>query len=486
MNSQAGGTHQKAIQVNLDREVFGTFAEIGAGQEVVRWFFQVGGASGTIAKTMSAYDMEVSDAIYGACKRYVSRERLQGMLDYEWMRLMQRLDKSRGERTKFFVFADTVAARSFSRQEPGEGWLGIRFQTAPRAEPSEIIIHARLWDDDNVRQQEALGVLGVNLIHAAFYRHQEPLALIGSLLDDLGRARMEVDMIKFSGPSFAGVDHRLMSLQLVDQRLTNAALFTARGDVVEPAEVLHKRAVLIERGTFRPMTNVMLDMLERSEAQMRHEPLLEGEEPLVLLEMTLRHLDETSRAQQDTEDPGGKPGLDHTDFLARADTLSMFGKTVMISNYARFHNVSDYLRRYTQKLIVMPVGAPILGELFAEKHYTDLEGGILEACGRLFHGPVKLYVYPRRNLTTGEFLGADTFRPREGMRHLYAHLRENRFIEPIAEYRFADLDVLPKDVLQIIQDGDPIWQTLVPPAVAERIKRDRLFGFGRATNGTPT
>lgn len=473
MNSQGIGTHEKALQINLDRGFFGTFAEIGAGQEVVRWFFQAGGAAGSVAKTMSAYDMEVSDAIYGTCQRYVSRERLQGMLDYEWMRLMQRLDKSRGERTKFFVFADTVAARSFTRQEPGDGWLGVRFQTEPRAEPSEIIIHARVWDQDNPRQQEALGVLGVNLMHAAFYRYKEPTALIGALLDDLQRERVEVDMIKFSGPVFSEVDHRLMSLQLVDQRLTNAAFFTADGDVVEPAEVLYKKPVLIERGSFRPMTNVMLDMLDRAEAQMRRDPAIAEQQPVVLLEMTLRNL------------AGAQPGVDHADFLARADTLSVFGKTVMISNYSRFHNVSGYLRRYTQNPVVMAMGVPTLTGLFAEEHYADLEGGILEAFGRLFQGAVKLYVYPRRNLSIGGLLDVNNFQPPPSLRHLYAYLLQNRFIQPIKEYRFAELDVLPKDVLQIIQDGDPIWETLVPLPVVERIKRDRLFGYAGATNDTP-
>ena len=216
------GTHHKALHINIDATRYGTFAEIGAGQEVARWFFKVGGAAGTVAKTMSAYDMAVSDAIYGSTKRYVSRERLQAMLDHEWSLLLERLNKQRGEQTAFFVFADTVTAKSYSRQEEGHGWLGVRFQIAPHTAPSEIIIHARMWDPDNVRQQEALGVLGVNLIYGAFNEHSDPAKLITSLMDELSRDRMEVDMIKFSGPAFAGVDNRLMSLQLVQQRLTNA------------------------------------------------------------------------------------------------------------------------------------------------------------------------------------------------------------------------------------------------------------------------
>lgn len=420
MHPPAAVTQQQALRINLDATRYGTFAEIGAGQEVARWFFHVGGAAGTVAKTMSAYDMAVSDAIYGPAKRYVSRERLQSMLDHEWSLLLERLDKVRGENTMFFVFADTVATRSFTRREDGHGWLGVRFQTEPRGQPSEIVIHARLWDQDNARQQDALGVLGVNLIHAAFYQHIEPSVVIGALMEGLTRDRVEVDMIKFSGPSFAAVDHRLMSLQLVHQRLTNAAFFTAAGEVVEPAEILHQQPVLIERGSFKPVTDVMLNMLNRARAQMRRDPALGGEEPVVLMEMTLRHL------------LGTQPDIDHADFLARVDTLSRLGQTVMISNYSRFHNVATYLRRYTHSRVVMVMGVPTLSALFEEKHYSDLEGGILEAFGRLFKGAVKLYIQPWRNPATGETVTAENFQVPPHLRQLYAHLLGNGHIVPLA------------------------------------------------------
>ncbi|HEX5397941.1 MAG TPA: TonB-dependent receptor, partial [Verrucomicrobiae bacterium] len=239
-------TGQKALQINLDAKKYGTFAEIGGGQEVARWFFRVGGASGTVAKTISAYDMAVSDAIYGAADRYVSRRRLQAMLDYEWDLLLQRLDATRGDKNTFFVFANTVATHSFSRMEEGHGWLGVRFQSQPREQPSEIIVHVRLLDRETPREQEALGILGVNLIYGAFHLHGGPEQLITSLLDELSRERIEVDMIKFSGPRFAGVDNRLMSLQLVQQQLSDATMFTADGEVVIPGEVLYKKPVLVE------------------------------------------------------------------------------------------------------------------------------------------------------------------------------------------------------------------------------------------------
>jgi hypothetical protein len=465
MNPVLADPQEKAFEINRTGSRYGTFAEIGAGQEVARWFFHVGGAAGTVAKTMSAYDMAVSDAIYGPTKRYVSRERLQAMLDHEWGLLLQRLDATRGERTMFFVFADTVATRSHTHREDGHGWLGLRFQTGPRAEPSEIVIHTRLWDHDNARQQEALGILGVNLIHAGFHFHAEPDRLLTALLDNLTRDRVEVDMVRLRGPAFAGVDHRLLSLQLVHQRLTNAAFFTATGEVVEPAEILYRQPVLLERGSFRPVTNVNLALQQGATAMMRADPALAGQAPVLLMEMTLRQI------------VGSQPAIDHTDFLARVDTLSLLGHTVMISNYSRFHNVTTYLRRYTGNRIGMVMGVPTLARLFEEQYYTDLEGGILEAFGRLFCGPVTVYVYPRRNPETGELVTATNFRPPTQQQHLYAHLLEGGFIQPVQEVGPAPLQALPADVLRLLQTDDPAWETLVPPAVVERIKQKRLFGY---------
>src|SRR6202040_1957595 len=236
------GTNKKALQINLDTKRYGTFAEIGAGQEGARRFFQVGGGAGTIAKTMSAYDVTFSDAIYGPAHRYVSRKRLQRMLDHEYDLLLERLDAKLGSERTFFCFADTVAARSFKQHNESHGWLGVRFQTQPRSEPSQIIIHVRMLDEANVDQQEALGVIGVNLLHGAFY-HSQPAKLISSLQENLAPGRIEVDMIKFSGPAFH-VDNRLMSLQLVSQGLTNAVMFTADGETVQPADVFYKKAIL--------------------------------------------------------------------------------------------------------------------------------------------------------------------------------------------------------------------------------------------------
>ncbi len=466
-------THDKALRINIDAARHGVFAEIGAGQEVARWFFHVGGAAGTVAKTISAYDMAVSDAIYGPTRRYVGRQRLQSMLDHEWSLLLERLDGVRGGATRFFVFADTVAARSYSRNEEGQGWLGIRFQTEPRAQPSEIIIHARMWDKENERQQEALGVLGVNLIHGAFYAHARPDELIGALMDELTRDRMEVDMIKFSGLAFDALDNRLMSLQLVKQRLTNAALFAPEGDVVEPAELLHGSAVLIERGSFRPVTRVSIDMLERARERMMSEPDMAGREPVVLMEMTLRNL--LSSGEE----------VEHADFLARMDTLRALGHTVMISNYSRFHNVTTYLRRYTRERVGMVMGLATLAQILEEKYYADLDGGILEALGRLLGGgPVRLYIYPWKIAGTGEIRIAEDFAVSAPLQQLYLYLIQNRFVAGIAPTPGLDLATLPHEVLMKLQSGESSWEELVPREVVEVVKARQLFGY--ASGATPS
>jgi len=453
-------TNQKAQQINLDAKRYGTFAEIGAGQEVVRWFFRAGSAAGTVAKTISAYDMAVSDAIYGPTDYYVSRQRLRAMLDYEYDLLLERLDKTRGGKTAFFVFADTVA----TRREEGRGWLGIRFQAESGSDPSEIIIHVRMLDKENVRQQEALGVIGVNLLHGAFYLHREPEALIRSLLDNLTWERVEVDMIRFAGPAFARVDNRLMALQLVQQDLTEAAMFTAKGEAVQWAEVLHKKPALVQRGSFHPVTKATLDVLERALEQFVQEPELKGETPVVLMEMTLRHLTTGE-------------GIDEQDFLNRADMLSALGKTVLISNFRRFHRLAAYLSRYTKQPIGLALGASKLGEIFDESFYNESEGGLLGGLGQLFKNPARLYVYPHLNLESGHTLTVENFPVPPHLKHLYAHLLENGFIQGIGNFNADLLPIRSRDVLGRIQSGDASWEQLVPPVIAEIIKRDGLFGY---------
>ena len=458
------GTGQKALALNLDKSTYGTIAEIGAGQEVARWFFLVGGAAGTVAKSISAYDMAVSDSIYGHAPRYVSRQRLQAMLEYEFCQLLEGLGTGRGETTRFFAFADTVATRSYKRAEDGRGWIGIRFQTRPQEAPSDIIIHVNLKDALATRQQEALGIVGVNLIYGAHYRHAEPAALIGSLMDELSRDRVEVDMIKLSGPAFEGVDNRLMSLQLVEQGLTDAAMFTAAGEVVQPSEVLYKKPILVERGSFRPVTKLTLDLLAGARAQFLEEPAVKGQEPVVLMEMTLRNLTSAS-------------GLDHADFLARADILGALGHDVLISRFEQYYHLAEYLTVYTDRMIGLAVGLPSISEIADERFYGDLGGGMLESTGRLFKRLVKMYVYPLLDAATGRVLTVETLPVQAVWRHLRDFLLESGHLVPIHRYDERLLSIFTKDVLARIQSGDAAWETMVPPAVADTIKAKRLFGI---------
>ncbi len=463
MQSNRLDTHQKAIQINLDNTKYGTFAEIGAGQEVARWFFRVGGAAGTIAKSISAYDMTVSDAIYGACGRYVSRQRLETMLDYEYRSMSEHLAAKRGGSTRFFAFADTVAAKSYSRKEDYHGWMGIRFQARPGAEPSQILLHATLLDRETTLQQEATGILGVNLIHSALYE-TGPVAMVRQLLDDLSSERIEVDLIEFSGPDFQHVDNRLMSLELVHCGLSSAAMFTPKGKVIQPAEAFHKRPILLLRGSFRPVTNVTVDMLNGALAQFAEEPANRDEEILIVSEMTLNNL-----LQGDA--------IDNRDFLDRVDILRTLGHPVLISNFGEFYRLANYLQRHTSKLIGLAMGVPTLREIFEEKYYTNLAGGILESFGRLFKNDLKLYAYPWLDPETGTITTADELRVATKLRHLYMYLLENRQIQPIRKFHEEYLTINSREVYRRMREGDPMWVHEVPPGVALLICQSQLLGY---------
>jgi hypothetical protein len=477
-------TNQKALTINLDVPKYGTFAEIGAGQEVAREFFQAGGASGTIAKSISAYDMVFSDAIYGKAPRYVSRERLKLMLDHEYQLLIDRLSGTRGDHTNFFVFADTVATTNYKGTNEAHGWLGFRFQTQPRGEPSEIVLHVRMWDKENVLQQQALGIVGVNFIYGALYYRDDLGKLIESLRDNLGMDRIEIDMLRFSGPAFDKVDNRLMSLFLVKFGLTNAVMFGQKGEVLQPSEVLHKKAILVERGSFRPVTLVNVDMLNCATAQFVQEPLVKGKDMIVLLEITMNNLLAAG-------------ALDAQDFLSRVDLLADIGFTVLISNYSEYYRLTSYFRRYTKEMIGVAMGINNLLEIFNEKYYDNLEGGILESFGRLFRNAVKLYVYPMTKdayemyiaqgneahgsplnaFSSSVLITAKNVRIVDHLSNLYAHLLENHYIDSIVGFDAGILEIFSRDVLRRIKEKDPSWEKMVPAKVAEAIKRRGLFGY---------
>jgi hypothetical protein len=464
MNAEPLSAHQKALAINLDRLRYGTLAEIGAGQETARWFFRVGGAAGTIAKTMSAYDMTFSDSIYGPSPRYVSRERLHAMLELEYRLLIERLGAARGAETAFFAFADTVAARSFSRTEDGHGWLGMRFQTAPGAPPSQIEIHVNLYGRKPTQDQETLGLLGVNLCYGALYLHADPEALLVSLLDGLSRDLVEVDMIELGGPAFAAMDNRLMALRLVQRGLTDAALFTADGHVVQVADALYRKAVLLERSRFRPPTRFNVALLDAAQALFLQESGIAPAELVVLSEMTLSSLTE-----------GGE--VDARDFLDRAEILCALGKNVLISNYGAYYRLAQFLFRHTKRPVAIAMGLPSLQAVFDEKYYADLAGGILESFGRMFKHDLRLYVCPQRDSASGALTGVGELQVAPHLRHLYAHLLENGRIRALDTIEPQCLAIFSDQVLDRIRRGERGWETLVPEPVARMIKQRRLFGY---------
>ncbi len=458
-------TSQKALKINLDPVFYGTFAEIGAGQEVARWFFKVGGAAGTIAKSISAYDMTVSDAIYGHSKRYVSRERLQGMLNYEHALNLERLTPARGDTTAFFTFANTVAARNYQGTNECHGWMGVKYQTQPRDEDSQIIIHVRMLDPAGDLQQEALGIVGVNLLYGAFFLHHKPQLLLESLLDGLTTKRIEIDMIEFSGIEFRRVDNRVMSLKLVQLGLSGAAMFGPKGEVLQPSEVLRKRPILVERGSFRPVTKVNIDMIECARKRFAAEPEVEADEIVELMEITMRNL-------------LADGALNLSDFLARADVLAAVGRTVLISDYFEYYRLAAYLTRYTSKPIAVTMGMASIVDLFKEDYYSALEGGTLEAFGRLFTKDLRIYAYPLRDPANGQLTTVGNFKLADShLQHLYAFLVEQGRIKQLDNFDESVLNIFSRDVLKRIKSEDSSWEAMVPPEVAAMIKKHRYFGY---------
>jgi hypothetical protein len=488
-SSELVTTNRKALTINLDEPKYGTFAEIGAGQEVARNFFQAGGAAGTVAKSLSAYDMKFSDAFYGKSVRYVSRERLELMLNREYELLIARLDALRGDRSAFFVFADTVAARSFKGTNECHGWMGIRFQSEPKGPTSDIILHVRMLDRENILQQQGLGIIGVNLVYGAFYYANDQDRFIRSLADNLVQGRIEVDMINFTGSQFANVDNRIMSLKLVEHELTNAVLFSPKGEVIQPSEILYKKAILVERGSFRPVTLVNQDMMRCAMAQFTADPILNGATVVVLMEITMHNLLASGN-------------INYEDFLARIDTLAATGSNVFISNYLEFYRLIGYFRRYTKEMVGVVMGINNLLEVFNERYYTNLDGGILESMGRLFRNLVKLYIYPMRinaydrycsqnpsespttalgksehPLAVDVWINAINLQVELHLRNLYAHLLENGSLVPLVGTDPSVMDIFSRDVLAKIQRGEPGWDVMVPGKVAGIIKERGLFGF---------
>ena len=426
MAETATSTIEKALALNLDPLKYGTIVEIGAGQEVARWFFQAGAAAGTVAKTMSAYDMKFSDEIYGTAsdQRYVSRGRLERMLEQEFDLVVSRIQDHRPDDSTFFAFADTVAAQGFKTRAECHGWLGVRFQCEPRATPDEILIHVRMLDDTNLEQQEALGIVGVNLIHGAFFHRDNPAELLRSLVDGMKWGRVEIDLVEMRGPKLDAFDNRLLALELVKASLARAVLFDPDGKVVIPADALYKHRVLAMRGTYYTVEPTDIDMFTHAKMQFSAQHTDADSDILCLAEMTMAQL-------------ANDQNIDTGDFLARVNRLSEAGYYVLISEFFRYFRVSQYFSRYSRKPAAIVTDLEGLGDIFREDYYGGLSGGILESLGQLFTRQTVLYVYPSGpSPDSGGSMQIDDLPIADAMRPLLTYLMDRRQIVLIDNYNF--------------------------------------------------
>lgn len=455
----------KALRINLNRFIYGTFAEIGAGQEVARHFFRSGGASGTIAKTISAYDKNFSDNIYGEEEdgRYVTETRLNKMLDYEIKLLENRIPRSEHPNKMFFTYANTVTTIDFAKKFKGHGWMGIRFQTGPDKEFSKIILHVRFHQSEARFQQESLGIMGANLIYGAFYKNDQPKKLLKYLYDHIDKDAIEIDTINFSGPNFEGVDNRLMSLQLVKKGMTEAVMFNPDGNNILPARELYKKNILALRGSFRPVTKVNIDMFEKSLEVFLQEQEVKENKTVVIFEITLSNL--ISQGE-----------IDEKDFMDRAKLLCSLGHIVMISNFKEYYRLVDYLSQYTKKQMALAMGVNSFVDVFDENYYKDISGGILEAFGKMFYNNLKVYLYPMKN-DQGDIVTSNNLKLHPRMKDFYKFFKYNGKVVDIYDYELEYLDVFSRKILKQIKNNEKGWDQHLPEGISEMIVKNKMFGF---------
>lgn len=456
----------KALRINLNEDIYGTFAEIGAGQETVRHFFRAGGASGTIAKAMSAYDKSFSDAIYGIEDdgRYVTEARLKKMLSHEMRLMEERIPRDDNPNKIFFSYANTVATIDFAKKFKGHGWLGIRFQLDPNEDYNEIALHIRFKQTEARLQQETLGIVGVNLIYGAFYKHHKPKKLLKYLYDHIDNDTIEIDTINFSGPRFEEVDNRLMSLQLVKNNMTDAVMFGPDGNNILPASILYKKNILALRGSFRPVTMVNMDMYKKSYDIFIRENKVDIDNTVVVFEITLSNL----RAEGE---------IDEEDFMDRARLLCSLGQTVMISNFQEYYKLVEYFSEYTKERMALTMGVNNLVDIFDEKYYRHLSGGILEAFGKLFYKDLKVYLYPMIDQETGLTTTSNNLKVHPRMKELYKFFKYNGKVIDIFDYDDSILDIFSREVLKSIAEGEEGWEHMLPKGIAELIKEKGLFDY---------
>ena len=455
----------KALRINLNPAMYGTFAEIGGGQEVARNFFRVGAASGTIAKTISAYDKNFSDDIYGEDDdgRYVTEVRLEKMLNHEMKLLEDRISRDSSPDKLFFTYANTVATIDFAKKYKGHGWMGVRFQTKPNEEYSDIILHVRFHQTNAKLQQEDLGIIGVNLIYGAFYKNSKPKNLVKYLYDHIDKESIEIDTINFKGPLFKKIDNRLMSLELVKNNMTEAVMFDSNGNNILPARVLYKKSILALRGSFRPVTKVNIDMFEKSYEVFTRELDVDESKSEVIFEITLSNL-------------MGQGEIDESDFMDRAKLLCSLGHTVMISNFKEYYKLVDYFSNYTKKQLGLTMGVNNFVEIFNEEYYKDIDGGILEAFGKMFHNKVKVYLYPISN-NEGQIINSTNLKLHPRMKDFYKFFKYNNKVIDLFDFEEKYLEIFSRDILKKIKNGEKDWTNKLPEGISEMIIKNKMFGY---------
>lgn len=463
---------QKALEINLNPKIYGSFAEIGAGQETVRFFYRAGAASGTVAKAMSAYDKEMSDSIYGVeeNRRYVTQARLKKMLDHEMELMKERLIHDHYKEKAFFTYANTVTTIDYSKKNEGQGWIGLRFKlNAEDEKANEIIFHVKFKENTAQLQQETLGVLGVNLIYGAYYYYDNPRKLIKSLYDTLDKDQLEIDMINFRGPQFKYVDNRLMSLQLVKNGMTDVAVFNPQGKNILPADLLYKKNIFAVRGSFRPFMNVNMDMFKGGLEIFKQEDDVRTDNTEILFEITLSNLIAS----------GFEGELNERDFLDRADIIGSLGYNVIISNFSEYYKLVDYFSKFTrnQTKVGLAMGVNNLLEIFNEQYYADLPGGIMEAFGKLFKKNVKVYLYPYLDKEKDILLTSKNLQVSDSVHELYKYFLYNGRIQDILNYNRGYLDSYSRRILEKIANAEQDWENECPEGVADMIKDRGMFGY---------
>ena len=466
MEREILATNRKALRLNLNKSIFGTFAEIGGGQEVSREFFQAGGASGTVAKTISAYDKSFSDALYNnnQAGRYVSEGRLVKMLDKEYSDLCEVISSKRQIETLHFVFANTVTTLNYKKNNVSHGWLGVKFQLHPEAEPNQITLHVNLHEQNALLQQSSLGALGVNFLFACYYFYDRPNSFLQSLLDSLSTDRVEITMIRMSGPDLAYVDNRLLAVQLVKNEMTRAIMFDRYSEVQQPTDMLYKKNVLAFRGSFRPITYVGFDMLKSSYSIFKRDEDYDKYNTISLCEMTMNNLLEQGN-------------FDERDFLDRVDILNGMGQNVMVSNFREYYKLVDYFSQFQIINLRIVIGVLTWIKVLDEKFYTDLKGGVLEALGKLFPKNVKLYIYPALKKSGGELLTSKNIYLSEDIQYLYSYLQYHRMILDITNVNHKKLHIFSIRVLEMIKNGEEGWEEMVPAYISKQIKKKKIFGY---------